>query len=74
MILPVCLIAAICGGVVGMLFSLCFYGLIPRPWSTELYLSDTPATVKLRFWIASAAGAIFGVVWSYKMVKDMDLS
>ncbi len=69
----VCLIALICGGAVGLLFSLFFYGMLPEHMTAEVYLSDTPARVKLRFWIAFAVGAIFGAVWSYKMVKDMDL-
>jgi hypothetical protein len=28
---------------------------------------------KLRFWLAFAAGAIFGAVWSYRIVKDLEL-
>ena len=72
-IFVVCLIALICAAAVGVLFSVYFYGFIPRPWLAEIYLSDTPAKVKLRFWTAFAAGAIFSVVWSYRMVKDMGL-
>ena len=67
------MIALICGAVVGVLFSICFYGLIPRPWLAKIYLFDTPDKAKLRFWIAFAAGAIFGAAWSYRMVKGMDL-
>jgi len=37
----------------------------------RVYLSDTPAKMHLRFWIAFALGAIFGIVWSYKIVKDI---
>lgn len=72
-ILVVCLIAAICGAVVGVLFSLYFYGFIPRPWLAKVYLSDTAAAAKLRFWLAFAAGAVFGAVWSYRIVKDLEL-
>ena len=72
-IVVVVLIALICGVVVGLLVSLFFYSFIPRPWLAEVYLSDTPAKAKLRFWMAFLAGALFGAVWSYRMVKDMDL-
>lgn len=67
------LIAVICGGIAGLLFSLFFYGFIPAPWRAHIYLSDTEAKMKLRFWGAFAVGAIFGVVWSYRIVKDMEL-
>ncbi|UCD49954.1 MAG: hypothetical protein JSW27_20795 [Phycisphaerales bacterium] len=72
-IFVVCFIAAVCGGAVGVLSSLHFYGFIPRPWLAKVYLSDTAADAKLRFWIAFAAGAIFGAVWSYRIVKDLEL-
>lgn len=48
--------------------------MLPRHQMTEVYLSDTPEKVKLRFWIAFAVGAIFGLVWSYRVVKNMGLS
>ncbi|HPC96260.1 MAG TPA: hypothetical protein PLU87_15040 [Sedimentisphaerales bacterium] len=66
-------IAVICGSIAGVLFSLFFYGFIPAPWRADMYLSDTEAKMKLRFWAAFAVGAIFGAVWSYRIVKDMDL-
>ncbi len=66
-------IAAVCGGIAGLLFSLCFYGLIPRYLLPAVLDSDTVAKMHLRFWGAFAVGAIFGVVWSYRMVKDMEL-
>lgn len=69
----VCIIAAVCGGIVGLLFSLFFYGLVPRYMLSAVLDSDTEAKMKLRFWGAFAAGAIFGVVWSYRMVRDMEL-
>jgi len=66
-------IAGICGGIAGVLLSLLFYGFIPAPWRADIYLSDTEAKMRLRFWVAFAVGAIFGVAWSYKVVKDMEL-
>ncbi len=72
-VLVVCLIALICGAAAGLLFSLFFYGMLPEHMRAEVYVSDTPARVRLRFWIAFAAGAILGAVWSYRMVKGMDL-
>ena len=72
-IVVVVLIAAICGVVVGGLFSLFFYGFVPRHMLADVLASDTSTKAKWRFWIAFLAGAIFGAVWSYRMVKDMDL-
>ncbi len=69
----VCVIAVICGVIAGGLFSLCFYGFVPEHKLAEVYVADTPAKAKLRFWIAFAAGAVFGIVWSYRIVKDMEL-
>ncbi len=69
----VCLVAIICGGVAGVLFSLWYYGFIPRPMLTDAYLSDTQARMRLRFWIAFAVGAVFGAVWSYRIVRTMKL-
>lgn len=66
------LAAVICGLVTGVVFSIYFYGLVPRSMLAEVYLSDTPAKMHLRFWIAFAAGAIIGIVWSYKVVKDIE--
>ena len=71
-ILVVCIIAVICGVLVGPAFSLFYYGFIPRPYRAEIYLSDTYAKMKIRFWLAFAAGAVFGAVWSYKIVKSID--
>ncbi len=69
-ILFISLTAAICGAVAGVLFSLWFYGIIPdEQVATKVYLSDTYAKVKLRFWIAFAVGAVFGGVWSYRMAR-----
>jgi len=67
----VCVAALICGVVAGVLFSLWYYGFIPRPMLTDVYLSDTYAAMRLRFWAAFAVGAGFGGVWSYRMVKTM---
>ncbi len=69
----ICVIAVVCGGVAGLLFSLCFYGFVPRHMLSDVLDSDTEAKMNLRFWGAFAVGAIFGVVWSYRMVKDMEL-
>jgi hypothetical protein len=66
------LIAAICGGVVGVLFSLWFYGFVPRYMLAEVYLSDTDAKMRFRFWAAFAAGAVFGAIWAYRVVRTMD--
>lgn len=67
------LIAAVCGAAVGVGFSLCFYGFIPRPWLAEFLDSDTAAAAKLRFWIAFVVGAAGGAVWAYRTVKDLKL-
>jgi len=72
-IFVVCLIAAICGVIAGVVFSIWFYGLIPRPWHAEVIASDTPAKAWLRFWLAFAVGAVGGAVWSYRIVKDLEL-
>lgn len=73
-ILVICIIAAICGVIAGIGFSLFFYGLIPdNDLLARVYLSDTEAKVRFRFWMAFAAGAIFGAVWSYRIVKSIDL-
>ena len=67
----VCLAAIVCGGVAGALFSLWYYGFIPRYRLGDVLDSDTYAKMALRFWAAFAIGAIFGVVWSYRAVKTM---
>lgn len=72
-ILVVCVAALICGVVAGVLVSLFYYDVVPQPMLVETYLSDTYAKMRLRFWIAFAVGAIFGVVWSYRVVKSIDL-
>ncbi len=72
-VVVVCLAALVCGAVAGVLFSLWYYGFIPRPMLTDVYLSDTYARMRLRFWIAFAVGAVFGVVWSYRIIKTMKL-
>ncbi|MHC4534237.1 MAG: hypothetical protein ACYS6K_09805 [Planctomycetota bacterium] len=64
--------AVIFGLVVGVLFSLFFYGFIPRPWLAQVYLSDTPKKMHFRFWMAFVAGAIAGSIWSYQAVKDIE--
>ncbi len=66
-------IAVICGGIAGLLFSLWFYGFVPRHMLSDVLDSDTEAKMHLRFWGAFAVGAIFGVAWSYRVVKDMEL-
>ena len=72
-ILVVSIIAVVCGAIVAVLFSLSYYGLFPQHRLADAYLADTPAKAKLRFWLAFAAGAVFGIVWSYRMVKEMEL-
>jgi hypothetical protein len=71
--LVVCIAAGVCGAIAGVLFSVFFYNFVPRSMLTEVYLSDTHAKMKLRFWIAFGVGAVFGIVWSYRIVKDLDL-
>ena len=66
-------LAVVCGGIAGVLLSLFFYGFIPAPWRADIYLSDTEAKMKPRFWLAFPVGAIFGVAWSYTVVNDMEL-
>jgi len=66
-------IAVICGGIAGLLLSLCFYGFVPRHMLSDVLDSDTEAKMHLRFWGAFAIGAIFGAVWSYRIVKDTEL-
>jgi hypothetical protein len=38
----------------------------------KVYLSDTDAKMRFRFWIAFAAGALMGAIWSYRVVRTMD--
>jgi len=66
----VCLAAVICGAVVGVLFSLSYYFLVPDHRLSEVYLSDTYAKMRLRFWIAFVVGAIFDAAWSYRLVRS----
>ena len=66
----ICLAAVVCGVIVGVLFSIFFYGLLPRDIGTEVYLADTHAKMHLRFWIAFAVGAVIGIIWAYRVVKD----
>jgi len=70
--LVVCIIAMVCGTLAGVAFSLLYYGLIPTPMRADVYLSDTYAKMRLRFWLAFAAGAVFGAVWSYRIVKSIE--
>ena len=75
-LLVVCLAAVICDTVAGGLFSFFFYGFVNKfmPGRTiEIYISDTPLKIYLRFWIAFIVGAIMGIVWSYKVVKGIEL-
>jgi hypothetical protein len=67
----VCLAAVIWGGVAGVLFSLWYDGFIPEHRLGDVLDSDTSAKMWLRFWAASAVGAVFGVAWSYRVVKDI---
>lgn len=69
----VCVVAAVCGGIAGLFFSIIFYGLVPRYMLADVLESDTKAAMHLRFWAAFAVGAIFGAVWSYRAIKDTDL-
>ena len=62
--------SAICGLIVGVLFTVYFYGFIPRPWLARVYLSDTKAKMHFRFWAAFAVGAVAGSLWLYKIVKE----
>ena len=73
-LLVVFLAAVICGIVVGGFFSIFFYSIVDRivpGRSMEIYTSDTSAKMHLRFWIAFIVGAIIGIIWSYKIVKDL---
>ena len=72
-LLVIFIVAVIYGTVVGFLFSIWFYGFITRHMFAEVYLSDTPEKLRFRFWVAFAVGAVVGIVWSYKVVKDMEL-
>jgi ABC-type transporter Mla maintaining outer membrane lipid asymmetry permease subunit MlaE len=65
------LAAVIFGLIGGVLFSLHFYGFIPDFMLAKVYLSDTPSKMHFRFWIAFIVGAIIGIIWSYKAVKDL---
>ena len=67
----VCLAAIVGGGVAGVLFSLWYYGFVPRYRLADVLDSDTYAKMALRFWAAFAVGAVFGVAWSYRVVKTI---
>ena len=72
-VLVIFLIAVICGVLTGVLFSLFFYGFVPRHMLADVLASDTSVKAKWRFWIAFIAGVIFGLVWAYRIFKDTDL-
>ena len=67
----VCIIAVICGCIGGLLFSLYFYGFVPRHMLADVLESDTEAKMKLRFWIAFAVSAIPGLAWAYRILRDV---
>ena len=71
-LLVVFLGAVIFGLIAGVLFTIYFYGFVPDSILAKVYLSDTPAKMRLRFWIAFAVGAIFGIIWTYRAVKDIE--
>jgi len=71
-VIVVCLGGVICGLVVAVLFSLFFYGFLPSPLRAEVYLSDTRAKVKFRFWAAFILGTVLGMVWIYKAIRHTD--
>ena len=72
-LLVICLAAGICGTVGGVLFSLCFYSFVPQYRLPDILSDDTAANMHFRFWMAFIVGAVIGIVWSWKAVKDIKL-